>query len=143
MARSVSVPYGAVRVAYASFDAEETDCFDEAVDNFRYAMRSRYRSLEPCSKWIGREDRAVLENDNVYVTVSEYCGLVAVAVVPKGEGLAAASGSKMDLSPVEYFGTRLVKRGTFSNGEAIFGAFKPDEQKGAMGLGFSSKEGWL
>jgi hypothetical protein len=37
---------------------------------------------------------------------------------------------------------RLNRLGTFSNGEAYF-APADGRQRGSMGLGFTSKEGWL
>jgi len=110
----------------------------------------KYPSLSSCDKWLDREDHALLENDHCYIGVSEYCGLVAVWIVAKGadrysdpSGLAIHWCSQVNLKPLaECFGQRLVSRGTFSNGEQFF-APADGAQQGAMGLGFTSKEGWL
>ena len=168
MSRSVATPYNAVKVAYAAFepfDADEDDGYDpylaseyfeDAVYNLIETARERYPSLEASSGWIDRENRVVLENALARVTVSEYNGLVAVAVVPKGDvnsyytdevrtaNLAGRWCAKLDLSALAAcFGTPLISRGYASNGEQFFTPAKKSENKGAMGLGFTSKEGWL
>lgn len=122
MARSVSIPRGAVKVAYA--DASELDeyLFDDAVSDLRWSLSKRYPSLRRCNEWVGREDRAVLANDNAFITVSEYCGLVAVCVVPKTDSKAALAWCdkvKLDTA-VSYFGPLLLSKGRFSNGEQVF-----------------------
>jgi hypothetical protein len=130
MARTVSVPTNALRVAYAGFACEDDEdapyLFDAAVDDFQYTAKERYPSLKFCDKWLAREDRAVLENKLVYVTVSEYCGLVAVAVVPKYDDTAALAqrfADQIDLNNLAgCFGPALRKIGSFSNGEALFRA---------------------
>lgn len=122
MARSVSIPYGTVKVAYADCsDLDHDDWFD-AVDNARYSLRSRYPSLQFCSEWLDREDRAVLKNDHAYITVSEYNGIAAICVVPRNEGKKTADWcDKVDLSrAIAYFGEPLISKGRFSNGEQVF-----------------------
>lgn len=149
MGRSVSTPRHAEQVAYASFDGDEWD-WSDAIDNLKGVAQYRYKSLRSCDHWVGNEDHAILENDHAYIGVSEYCGLVAVWVVPKGadrysdpSGLAMNWCNQISLRPLaECFGTALHKQGTFSNGEAFFQPVS-GKQQGAMGLGFSSKEGWL
>lgn len=122
MARSVSIPYGALAVSYA--DASELDQydFDDAVSNLRWSLQKRYPSLRPCNEWIGREDRAVLENPYCHITVSEYCGLVAVCAVPKYGNKASRDWcDKVKLDDAAgYFGPLLVSQGRFSNGEQVF-----------------------
>lgn len=141
MARSVSTPSEASDVAYATFEGDD---FSDAIAEMQVIARRKYPSLSPCDRWLGRENHAVLENKYCSITVSEYCGLVAVAIVPgSGYSLSDSWCSKVNLEPlVACFGQALRKQGTFSNGEAIF---QPADgvQKGSMGLGFTSKEGWL
>lgn len=122
MARSVSVPRDAVKVAYACFNGEYPEDWDEAVSCVRRALLNKYPSLRRCSEWIGREDRAILANDLAFISVSEYCGLVALAAVPKNESAKAAAWCErvnLDLA-ASCFGDLLIKYGTFSNGEALF-----------------------
>lgn len=157
MSRSVSTPYDAVKVAYAAFECDEPydaqDEFEDALDCLRELAREMYPSLDTSSGWIDRENRVVLENNLARITVSEYCGLVAVAAVPKGAvdsryadevriaNLAAHWCAKLDLNALAAcFGTLLRSRGYGSNGEQFFSAA---ENKGPMGLGYTSKEGWL
>lgn len=171
MSRSVSVASGAVAVAYAALnpvlvDEEsneyrefDSDDFYFAVEDVQNYLPSLFPSLSACDRWLGRgnsEDHALLENKHCYVGVSEYCGLVSAWVVPKEDdcyhsdkylnGLSAhwcaQVGDKIVKAVAGCFGQSLIKQGTFSNGEAFF---QPADgvQKGSMGLGFTSKEGWL
>lgn len=148
MARSVYIPSEAAEVVYADASwMEESYEFDDAVDIAIDALRARYPSLERPSRtrWIGREGRVILENKLVSIVVSEYCGLVAIsAVVEAGYGaLAERFGNNIDLTPAaNAFGAELVCRGRFSNGEAIFSR-RTGNNPGELGLGYSSKEGWI
>lgn len=123
MARSVSIPTGALKVAYA--DASEIDEsweFDEAISNIRWSATRRYPSLRRCNDWLGCEDRAILCNDLCFITVSEYCGLVAISAVPRGDSKKAVAWcEKADLADLaDYFGPVLISKGRFSNGEQVF-----------------------
>lgn len=157
MARSVSVPCGAAHVEYATFESDDDDgdSFDYALSDFKAALRKAFPSVTSCDEWLGRgnsEDHAVMSNGFAYFGVSEYCGLVAMWVVPIDDDYATSTGlrdkwvdsigPKFAKIAGECFGQALIKQGTFSNGEAIF---QPADgnQKGDMGLGFTSKEGWL
>lgn len=122
MARSVSIPTGAALVAYA--DASELDPdfgWQDAINNLHWVAKKRFPSLAPCDRWIGREDRAVLENDLAFLTVSEYNGLVAVCIVPKDKrGITWARKIRGIESLAECFGPALISNGRFSNGEQVF-----------------------
>lgn len=146
MARSVYVPSRAAEVVYADASWMEVSYeYDDAIDNARAALKAKYPSLSDADRWIGREGRVILENKLVSIVVSEYCGLVAIsAVVEDGYGaLAERFGNNIDLSPAAAaFGDELVCRGRFSNGEAIFDR-KAGNNPGELGLGYSSKEGWI
>lgn len=152
MARSVAVPRNAVQVAYAAIgcgDAEdgEFDYFysrEEAQDLARAG--SMFPSMRKSSACLDREVGAIAENSFAYIALSEYNGLVAVSLVAKDVPLAAAWCERVSLAKLERiaacFGDVLKRVGSFSNGEVMF---RPADgvQKGAMGLGFTSKEGWL
>ena len=148
MARSVYIPSRAAEVAYADASwMEDSFEFDDAIECAREALKAKYPSLEQPARdrWIGNEGRVILENKLVSIVVSEYCGLVAIsAVVEYGYGaLAERFANKIDLSPAaNAFGDELIYRARFSNGEAIFDR-KAGANKGEMGLGYSSKEGWI
>lgn len=161
MSRSVSTPRSTALVTYTTFEYEGNDDdgffaqheFDDCVDNLTAELKSAFPSLYEEEKWLGREDRSFLQNRFAYIGLSEYCGLIAVWVVVKEDehgndsALGAAWASKIEnkFSDIvnNSFGTTLVRVGTFSNGEAIFRAKNPAETKGDLGLGFSSKEGWM
>lgn len=171
MSRSVSVASGSVAVAYASLepvlvDEESNEYREFGSDDFSFAcedlqsyLSELYPSLSACDSWLGHrnsEDNALLENKHCFVGVSEYNGLVSVWIVPKEDdgyssdnyltGLSNHWCNQVDEKLVKAgagcFGKALYKSGTFSNGESFF---QPVDgvQKGSMGLGFSSKEGWL
>lgn len=148
MGRSVSVPSEASDVAYASFECDCEDdasyLFQDAIGNLREIAMKKYPSLSKADRWIGRENHVVLENRYCSITVSEYCGLVAVAIVPSaGYSLSDSWCNKVNLQPLaECFGQALRSAGRFSNGEQMFNAISAPN-KGSIGLGFSSKEGWL
>jgi hypothetical protein len=144
MSRSVSVPSGAEKVAYAvmSPDDDSLHAFDEAIEDAVLALMSKRPSLEACSYPVGREGQAIAENAKCFVVVSEYCGLVSVACVPKAKRFADYAGSINLYPAAACFGESLIKLGTLSNGEAVF---RPADNKPSpgSGLGYSSKEGWL
>lgn len=122
MSRSVSIPLNAFKLAYASIPDDEFD-FEYALDCFRDAAATRYPSLRECDTWIGREDRAVLENPYCYIVVSEYNGIVTLSVVVKNGNKASYNwAERFDTDAlVDYFGDRLISKGCFiSNGEQVF-----------------------
>jgi hypothetical protein len=155
MGRSVSYANNSVQVEYATFECEDSewagDEFQDCISYLQDVASKHYPSLTPCDEWVDREDQAVLENRHCYIGVSEYCGLVSVWVQPKGEdrysdpsGLALHWCGQINLRPLAAcFGTALISRGRFSNGEQIFSAANPAQTQGDLGLGFTSKEGWL
>lgn len=131
MGRSVSTPHNATAVAYLNFEPEyPDDCqhdWDDLVEWIKDTAADRWPSLEDCDQWIGREDHAILENGHAYIGVSEYCGLVAVWLVPKEDNgyshdhsaLADRWCSQIASRFRELFGT-LRSIGTASNGEQFF-----------------------
>ena len=145
MSRSVSVPYEAEVVAYAVFDDNDFDfVWEDAVYDLQSYAKSLYPSLNECKKWVGREDCAVLENKFAYIGVSCYGTLVAVWAMPKEENILGALWChKVAIEKLAgCFGRVLRKVGSASNGEAFFQPVD-DGPRGSMGLGFTSKEGWL
>jgi len=53
------------------------------VDNIQDALKKAFPSMQPCDRWLNREDHAILCNGHVWMGVSEYCGLVAIWCVPR------------------------------------------------------------
>lgn len=128
MGRSVSYPSGAAQVVYAdASDIEDSDDFSWHVESLQEAGKLLFKSMSDCDDWVGREDRAVLENRLARIGVSEYCGLVAVWALPKTDDygndnpLAIRWAETINLAPLaECFGRRLTRLGTFSNGEGVY-----------------------
>lgn len=132
------------------FEEDSQEAFSDSVDNLKSSLTKAFPSLVLKERWLDREDHSVAENSFAYFGVSEYCGLVAVWVAANDDCETPGLRDKW-IDQVEdkfkqtvsgAFGTNLRKMGTFSNGEAIFNAVG-EPNKGDLGLGFSSKEGWL
>lgn len=131
------------------------DEFEYGLEDFQRQILEAFPSASTCDELLDREDHAIAENRFAYFGVSEYCGLIAMWVAAKegpwyGDPGWEALRDRW-LSQVQQrfrkaangcFGQGLYKVGTFSNGEAIFQPLS-GQPKGAMGLGYSSKEGWL
>lgn len=132
--------------------------FEWHRDDFAEQMCKAFPSVSKCDSWLGRgnsEDHAVAENQFVFFGVSEYCGLVAMWVAAKDADYDQSAGwealrdrwlsqiqQKFRKHAQTCFGQALISQGTFSNGEQFFQPMN-GQQQGSMGLGFTSKEGWL
>lgn len=122
MGRSVSYPSGAF-VAFQDVSEEDSDTWSDYVDNVRDMVREMAPSFYAESRWIGREDRAILANSFAYVGVSEYCGLAAIWLVVREDSdaptLAESWTRRFAPNFLKTFGQlRLIGRA--SNGEAFF-----------------------
>lgn len=128
MGRSVSYPNSAnVTFMHLDWDGEESDYMDfqDFIESRRDAAQDLWPSLEPCDKWVGREDHAILENSHAYFGVSEYCGVVATWFLAKDQDndgrqavadhWVASVGTKLG----KHFGN-MQKIATMSNGEAVY-----------------------
>jgi hypothetical protein len=124
MARSVSTPSGCAAVCYqdASHIKNNYD-YDDYKRNIMGEAKELFPSMEPCNQWLGREDLAILENQLAYIGISEYCGIVAIWLLPKddieytglAEGWCEKAVPKFDSAFSEY-----RRIGTASNGESFF-----------------------
>lgn len=172
MARSVSTPTNAYATAYlnrphiAAGDSEPDDSFfaEEGWEDFLLDLRQvldgsagapggkGFPSLSECDEWLDREDHAIMENRHAYVTVSEYCGLVAVCLVPKEESAFGYDSSRLALAEAwtrnnsdrfekllhgAFPDSALISQGRASNGEQFFA---PVNRPGGL---VTSKEGTL
>jgi len=82
MSRSVSTHSDAVSIVYLNPEQGEDDwpCF---IDDLKQILVARFPSLSPADRWAGNEDHVILDNCHAEVSVSEYCGLVAVCLAPR------------------------------------------------------------
>lgn len=123
------------RIADIQHDDETTRINWECdMENLAASLRAAFPSLRECDRWLGRgrsEDHAILENRHAAVSVSEYCGLVAVCLVPEPRSEYESSPmiahhwckqieARFRKIVADTFGLELVHVGTFSNGEAVF-----------------------
>lgn len=140
MARSVMVPSNAEKVVYVPFDVDEedldieSDLFEDFVNEIQHVLKSRYRSLQECDRWVGREERAILENAYAEVVVSEYGGLVSISLCPTDEPCGDPESIALENLGASWCGQisegfanllnetfgGLRKIATASNGEAFF-----------------------
>jgi hypothetical protein len=86
MGRSVSTHRNAVETFFIAFEVEPGDedfAWDDFIEDLSdNVLCAKYPSLSRCDRWQGREDHIILENSQVEISVSEYCGLVAVCLAP-------------------------------------------------------------
>ena len=144
MARSVSVHSNAAAVVYLHLGFEDEFGFDNFLEDVAEVLKSKYPSLSNADRWADREDHVILENGRAEVSVSEYCGLVAVCLAPldpddpldNGWADLVSDGFSRLLAK-SYPDAALVKKGVFSNGEAVF---EPVNRPGGC---VTSKEGVL
>lgn len=136
MSRSVSRPSNAVHTVYSHLDYDDDDSARDQYDDALYALRATlHRAFPSVTKddgWLGNEDRIVASNQFANFTLSEYCGLVAVCVVPKEDDYASQGWRnlrdhwlegiypKLKQAVKSSYGETLVRLGTASNGEAFF-----------------------
>lgn len=130
MGRSVSTHRHAVATVYIHLD----DAFDpdfgwsDFVEDLRdNVLKEKYPSLTDCDRWQDREDHVIMENCQIEISVSEYCGLVAVCLAPVDPDNAffvavaeRLAKSFRDTVNGAFKSNALVKLGSFSNGESVF-----------------------
>lgn len=127
MGRSVSVPHYAEAVAYAAIDPDNVEDFEsEVIDPLRYALKKAFPSLHDDNEWLDREDHVILRNRLGLFGISEYCGLLAIWIVPADEDSnlsapwCARAEAKLGAVVADVFGQRLRRVATASNGEVFF-----------------------
>lgn len=123
MARTVSVPCGAVAVAYQDVTGYEEWEFEDYTEYLRETVKSHWPSFEDADGWLGREDAMLLENGHAYVGISEYCGLAAIWLVPKDDNEHPELSESWCEKIADKFETLLGeyrKVGCASNGECFY-----------------------
>ncbi len=130
MGRSVWTPSNAYELVFFQHECDAEDPFewDDLIDNIRYTMLDKFPSFSNADHWPERESRCIMENKVMRIQISEYCGLVSLAVVPieLDHDMTAVEKTLYDKlledAAVLIRGTwgTLRKIGTFSNGESFF-----------------------
>ena len=154
MGRSVSTPSNCEAVAHKDtlhfghqynedtgehdFDAgycemQGRDDLDDLKDSIIEQSKARWPSFATVgNKWLGNEDRVLLENDLAYIGISEYCGLTAIWLKSKHSELDGSYYSdEASRAPLcEGFTSRISgkfmemfnefnKLGSMCNGESV------------------------
>ena len=127
MSRSVSVPSNAEAVAYTAIDPDNVEDFqDEVIDPLVYSLKKAFPSLYHDDQWLDREDHVIARNRHGLFGISEYCGLLAVWIVPADEDSnlsapwCARAEAKLGAVVADVFGSQLRRVATASNGESFF-----------------------
>lgn len=122
MGRSVYVPSDAQVVVFNYIEYEDQDddwSYPHFVDWARDAMLDLSPSMDSADGWVGREGRILASNGHAVFGISEYCGCVALWLIPEENALAQRWCERMAPKFVAAFGAlRLIGRA--SNGEAFF-----------------------
>jgi len=146
MGRSVSTHRHAVATVYLSPEFEDhDDAFRDFLDDLRSnVLPEVFPSLCECDRWMDREDHVIMENGRCEVSVSEYCGLVAICLAPLDpyNNLDTAwcerAANNFEKKINKMFGkSALHSVGRGSNGEQFF------QVAGEPGSCVTSKEGRL
>lgn len=133
MGRSVSTHRHAVATVFLHLEFEDDGAWewDDFVEDLQdNVLQDRYPSLRKCDRWMDREDHVILENSQVEVSVSEYCGCVAICLAPKigdycNDAWNKAQAGRMADNFEKYVqkmfkSCAMAKMGTFSNGESFY-----------------------
>lgn len=132
MGRSVSTHRYAIETIFLhpEFSDDEDQSFewecylDDIRDN---VLPEIFPSLTKCNRWQDREDHIIAENGRCEISISEYCGCVAVCLAPLDPDSAfdcawcERSAKKFRNTFHKIFkGSAMTRMGTFSNGESVY-----------------------
>ena len=109
----------------------ERDEYAGIVDWVRDELARRFPSVTACDDWAAwpyRETRIIAANEFAQFTIAEYCGLIAISVIPTGSDYWADNTEGLARHWVESYAGPFVSEtfctlyhvSTFSNGEAIY-----------------------
>ena len=151
MGRSVSTPASAIAVIHLDVSEYDSDTWEDFLQDVRNVVEERFPSLTEEDGWLGREDRIVAGNTHAVVTVSEYCGVAAVALCPReikyGSWVANPLGVAWVNQVARKFEEHFAKRypqsclspiGTASNGCTFY---RHPADSGSLGMGIVAERG--
>ena len=131
MSRSVMTADYAEYVFYDYLEYDDTDDYADMVwqdyveyitDRIGLMFPSLYQPER--EEWNNRECRVILENEHTVITLSEYCGVVAICLAPRiDDGIISPLGVRWraQVAPkIDAELSRLRRIGTFSNWEGLF-----------------------
>ena len=148
MGRSVSTHRHAVETVFINPEGvNDSDDLQYLLEDIRdNVLREKFPSLQKCDRWQDREDHVIAENQRGEVSVSEYCGLVAICLAPRDPDNALdlgwcgqVAGSFRNVLHEAFKSSALVFQGHASNGEQFFSRIGKTVQESCV----TSKEGVL
>lgn len=129
MGRSISTHRNTYTTFYTQFECE--DAYDSSyewenfVDCIKEMLSNKYKSLSNADRWVGRENHVILENSVAEISISEYCGGVAICLAPRDTDNPLHEGwcgriykGFHELLNKHFQG--YVKIGNMSNGEGVY-----------------------
>ena len=132
MGRSVLLADYAEHVFYDFIEYDDSDDYDYAdmvwqdyVDYITDKLENMFPSLyrPDREEWNNRECRTILKNEHTEVTLSEYCGVVAICLAPRRDREDSPLGVRWraQVAPrIDAELSRLRRIGTFCNGESLY-----------------------
>lgn len=130
MGRSVSIVRNSYGVAYYDLSDWHEDDYDN-WDDFKLMLieqlQAKYPSLEVVEdSWDSNEVKLLVQNSQVYICISEYCGLASLSIAPLRnfntageENLAIAATERMAVWLMNNMG-ELTRVGGMSDGTSVF-----------------------
>ena len=132
MGRGISCPVDTLWEAFRLIgeQTEDDDWYEDLCYDYEIGAKEIFPSLSDVrNKWVGREDKVLLENDLIYFGVSVYGGMSAIWIVakcdhhpytpestrPLAEHLVRQCSEKLN----HRFGQYCLE-GVMSNGEQVF-----------------------
>lgn len=135
MSRTVETISGANVIYFNTGEFDEFH-FGVLIINLQCELSAKYKSFIKSEKFVSypyRENRIILENDHVQISISEYCGCGAVSVFVNRNLLYSDCNQYPKLAEhwlnqcfagiekiIEQFVLPLCHIATFSNGEAVY-----------------------
>lgn len=128
MGRSISTHRNAYTTFFTTFESEDDDSqweWDNFVGCIQDILSTKYKSLRDADRWVDREDHVILENYVAEISISEYCGGVAICLAPRDtdnplhEGWCGQVYKGFHEILNKYF-QGYIRIGHMSNGEGVY-----------------------
>jgi hypothetical protein len=105
--------------------------FEAILDSTQYILKELWPSFEDADEWVERECHVIAQNAHSIVTISEYCGSIAICLGARYDRDDYYADSTELANLGEHWRKQIAdkfeqtfggmrKLGTFSNGESIY-----------------------
>lgn len=131
MGRSIATPTDAIELCYVDVSEiaydECTGCedWDYYMDDLQEQIGILWPSMDPETndKWLDNEIKVLTKNSLAFVTISEYCGLACIALVPRfdeGQDNISIHWCNQIAEKFQKAFGQFIKTGTMSNGCSVY-----------------------